>query len=136
MLRELIEEGKSYTIAPQINVLRQPYLVDAKKCEDFLKWEMKALLYLQQEYGKNALVSDFKKSIDEDKKTCYIRTLYFQLGILEAFEQIQPKVVNIDYDLITTTSGRSWKSFSIRSGFTLMSCSRLLCSSKLTYVLS
>lgn len=100
MLRELIEEGKSYTINPQINFIKQPFLVDANKCEDFLKWEMKALLYLQQEYGKNALVSDFKKSIDEDKKTCYIRTLYFQLGILEAFEQIQPKTVIADYDLI------------------------------------
>ena len=94
MLRELIEEGKTYTIAPQTNVLKQPFLVNANICEDFLKWEMKALLYLQQEYGKISMVSDFKKSIDEDKKSCYIRTLYFQLGILEAFEKIQPKVVN------------------------------------------
>lgn len=100
MLRELIEEGKSYTINPQINVARQPFLIDTNKCEDFLKWEMKALLYLQQEYGKVSMVSDFKKSIDEDKKTCYIRTLYFQLGILEAIEKIQPKIVNIDFDLI------------------------------------
>ena len=29
MLRELIEEGKSYTINPQINFIKQPFLVDA-----------------------------------------------------------------------------------------------------------
>ena len=104
MLRELIEEGKSYTIDPKRNALNQPFLVNTNKCEDFLKWEMKALLYLHQEYGNNYMVFDFRKSIDEDKKTCYIRTLYFQLGILEAFEKIQPKVVNIDFDLIISNT--------------------------------
>ena len=80
MLRELIEEGKSYTINPQINVARQPFLIDINKCEDFLKWEMKALLYLQQEYGKVSMVSDFKKSIDEDKKNLLYKDTIFSIG--------------------------------------------------------
>lgn len=100
MLRELIEEGYLLTQEPEIDALNQPIWVNGDKQGDFLKWEMTALLYLQQEYGKVSMVSDFKKSIDEDKKTCYIRTLYFQLGILEAIEKIQPKIVNIDFDLI------------------------------------
>lgn len=75
MLRELIEEGYLLTQEPEIDALNQPIWVNGDKQGDFLKWEMTALLYLQQEYGKVSMVSDFKKSIDEDKKTCYIRTL-------------------------------------------------------------
>lgn len=100
MLRELIEEGHLLTQEPEINALNQPVWVNGDKDGDFLKWEMKALLYIQQEYRGIPMVSEFKKIIDEDKKCCFLKTLFSLVGILEAFEQLQPKTVNIDYDLI------------------------------------
>ena len=100
MLRELIEEGHLLTQEPEIDALNQPIWVNGDKHGDFLKWEMKALLYIQQEYRGIPMVSEFKKIIDEDKKCCFLKTLFSLVGILEAFEQLQPKTVNIDYDLI------------------------------------
>ena len=47
MLRELIEEGHLLTQEPEIDALYQPTWVNGNKHGDFLKWEMKALLYLK-----------------------------------------------------------------------------------------
>ena len=100
MLRELIEKGHILAQEPEINAWDQPTWVNGNKHDEFLRWEMKALLYIQQEYRGIPMVSEFKKIIDEDKKCCFLKTLFSLVGILEAFEQIQPKTVNIDYDLI------------------------------------
>lgn len=100
MLRELIEEGYLLTQRPEINMLNQPTWVNGNQHDEFLRWEMKALLYIQQKYRGNPMILEFQKIINDDQKNCFIKTLYSLVGILEAFEQIQPKVVNIDYDLI------------------------------------
>ena len=100
MLRELIEKGHILAQEPEINMLNQPTWVNGNKHDEFLRWEMKALLYIQQKYRGNPMILEFQKIINDDQKNCFIKTLYSLVGILEAFEQIQPKVVNIDYDLI------------------------------------
>ncbi|MBO6306989.1 MAG: hypothetical protein J6M55_05735 [Paludibacteraceae bacterium] len=61
---------------------------------------MTSLLLLQQEYKGHPLVTKFNKIIDEDQSNCLIKTLNSLIGILGAIEKIQPKVVNIDYELI------------------------------------
>ena len=100
MLRELIEKGHILAQEPEINMLNQPTWVNGNKHDEFLRWEMKALLYIQQKYRGNPMILEFQKIINDKQKNCFIKTLYSLVGILEAFEQIQPKVVNIDYDLI------------------------------------
>ena len=61
---------------------------------------MKSLLFLQQEYRDIPMVADFKKIIVEDKNHCLLETLYLLVGILEAFEELQPKVIIINYESI------------------------------------
>ena len=100
MLRELIEEGKKYSKNPIMASGIFPTWVNVNKKADFLKWEMTSLLFLQQEYKGHPFVIKFNKIIDEDQGNCLIKTLNSLIGILEAIDKIQPKVVNIDYDLI------------------------------------
>ena len=100
MLQELIEEGKAFYQNPQMTYGTYPTWINENKKADFLKWEMTSLLLLQQEYKGHPLVTKFNKIIDEDQSNCLIKTLNSLMGILGAIEKIQPKVVNIDYDLI------------------------------------
>lgn len=100
MLQELIEEGKAFYQNPQMTYGTYPTWINENKKADFLKWEMTALLLLQQEYKGHPLVTKFNKIIDEDQSNCLIKTLNSLMGILGAIEKIHPKVVNIDYDLI------------------------------------
>lgn len=100
MLQELIEEGKAFYQNPQMTYGTYPTWINENKKADFLKWEMTSLLFLQQEYKGHPLVTKFNKIIDEDQSNCLIKTLNSLMGILGAIEKIQPKVVNIDYDLI------------------------------------
>ena len=100
MLQELIEEGKAFYQNPQMTYGTYPTWINENKKADFLKWEMTSLLLLQQEYKGHPLVKKFNKIIDEDQSNCLIKTLNSLMGILGAIEKIQPKVVNIDYDLI------------------------------------
>lgn len=100
MLRELIEEGKTFSQDPLMAYGNFPTWINENKKADFLKWEMTSLLLLQQEYKGHPLVTKFNKIIDEDQSNCLIKTLNSLMGILGAIEKIQPKVVNIDYDLI------------------------------------
>lgn len=100
MLQELIEEGKAFYQNPQMTYGTYPTWINENKKADFLKWEMTSLLLLQQEYKGHPLVTKFNKIIDEDQSNCLIKTLNSLIGILGAIEKIQPKVVNIDYELI------------------------------------
>ena len=100
MLRELIEEGKTFSKNPIMAYGKFPTWINEDKKADFLKWEMTSLLFLQQEYKGHPLLTKFNKIIDEDHSNCLIKTLNSLVGILEALENIQPKVVNIDFDLI------------------------------------
>lgn len=100
MLQELIEEGKAFYQNPQMTYGTYPTWINENKKADFLKWEMTSLLLLQQEYKGHPLVTKFNKIIDEDQSNCLIKTLNSLMGILGAIEKIQPKVVNIDYELI------------------------------------
>ena len=100
MLQELIEEGQVFYQNPQMTYGTYPTWINENRKADFLKWEMTSLLLLQQEYKGHPLVTKFNKIIDEDQSNCLIKTLNSLMGILGAIEKIQPKVVNIDYDLI------------------------------------
>lgn len=100
MLQELIEEGQVFYQNPQMTYGTYPTWINKNKKSDFLKWEMTALLFLQQEYKGHQLVTKFNKVIDEDQGNGLIKTLDSLMGILGAIEKIQPKVINIDYDLI------------------------------------
>lgn len=100
LLRKLIDEGNSFAQNPITNFAGSPMWINANKKADFYKWEMMALLFLQQEYKGSSLVGEFKMTIDKDSNRCLLKTLYLLIGILEAFEKIQPKEININYDLI------------------------------------
>lgn len=101
MLRELIEEGKIYRQDPEIDIVERPAWVNKKMQPDFLRWEMTALLFLQQNYKSHPMVSEFKKAIDEDKKGCFWITLNSLIGILEAFDKIKPQIdTEIDFESI------------------------------------
>lgn len=100
MFRALIEQGNALAENPMTNVAKFPMWVNKNKQGEFLKWEMTALLLLQETYKGHSMVDDFKKAVDEDKKQCFIATLITQVGILEAFEKIQTKAININYDTV------------------------------------
>ena len=101
MLRELIEEGKIYRQDPEIDIVERPTWVNKKMQPDFLRWEMTALLFLQQNYKGHPMVLEFKKAIDEDKKRCFWITLNSLIGILEAFDKIKPHIdAEIDFESI------------------------------------
>lgn len=101
MLRELIEEGKSFSQDPIMTYGKYPTWINESKKADFLRWEMTSLLFLQNEYKKHQFVTKFNKIIDEDHSNCLIKTLNSLIGILEALEKSQPKdVINTDADLI------------------------------------
>lgn len=99
-LRELIEEGKIFFQDPVLASGRFPTWINEKWKTDFSIWEMSSLSFLQQEYKGNPLVTKYSKIIDEDHGNCLIKTLNSLIGILSALENIQPKVANIDFDLI------------------------------------
>ena len=65
MLRELIEKGHILAQEPEINMLNQPTWVNGNKHDEFLRWEMKALLYIQQKYRGNPMILEFQKIIND-----------------------------------------------------------------------
>ncbi len=100
MLQTLINEGRSFEQNPEQNFAGNPMWVNQNNKNSFFRWEMQSLLYLQQEYRDVPMVADFKSIIDRDRNFGYLRTLHSLIGILEAFDKIQPKVVNTNYDSI------------------------------------
>jgi hypothetical protein len=101
MLRELIEEGKSFRQNPVVNVVERPTWINRDMQPDYLRWQMTALLFLQQEYKNHPMVYHFKKTIDDDQKGCHLVILNSLIGILEAFEKIKPQLdIQFDFDFI------------------------------------
>ena len=58
-------------------------------------WKRKALMFLQKEYPNHPQVSTFERHVSNNNDAYHCRTL---LSILQAFLEVQPQDVDIDYE--------------------------------------
>lgn len=96
MIDKLIEEGKRFLENPE----NDGYFdyVNKNKFRAFIYWTRESLLFLQDNYKGQPMISDFEQIANACRSYCYITALDDLLGILMAFETIKPKKNNLDYD--------------------------------------
>lgn len=100
-LKELIKEGENLIQDP-IYDNGDPKYINVPKREPFIFWERKARMFLQHTYKSNPQVEDFVKiaTSDEYNEWYLYNTVIQLLSILNAFNDIQPSQIEIDYDSI------------------------------------
>ena len=98
-LEDLIKEGEELASDVKIDMIGDQYINDRKH---FLEWSATALLlFLQEHYPNQPQITRFEyhaKRLAHTLDTCLI-----QIGILKAFNAIQPTAHKTDYDTLLNT---------------------------------
>lgn len=94
-LDELIEEGE-YILA---NV-HEGTLYDYVDSKQYDPWKRKALMFLQQTYPKHPQVRTFEQHVSEYNDEYHCQAC---VSILQAFRDVQPKEIQVDYEAVLTT---------------------------------
>ena len=100
-LEDLIKEGEdlaSHAEVDETDMYGTSYIEDSRR---FSEWSATALMFLQEHYPQYSQVERFEfyvKKSDHSQYTCHT-----MIGILKAFNTIQPTVHNIDYNGILNT---------------------------------
>ena len=94
-LDELIKEGE-YILANK----HEGTLNDYVETQLYDPWKRKALMFLQQTYPKHPQVATFEQHVSANNSDFHCRAC---LSILQAFQDIQPKEIQVDHDALLTT---------------------------------
>lgn len=89
-LEDLIKEGKAILANKQ-----EGPVYDYVDSRTYDPWKRKALMYLQQAYPNHPQVTTFEEHVSANNEDYHCRAC---LSILEAFNEIQPKEIQVDYD--------------------------------------
>lgn len=102
-LEELIKKGEELIQNPICNN-GNPRWINHSYRNSFIFWERKSRMFLQQAYKSNPQVEDFIKIATSDEYNGWYlyNTVIQLLSILNAFNDIQPSQIEIDYDSILT----------------------------------
>lgn len=97
-LEDLIKEGEELASDVEVDMLQTPYITNSK---GFLEWIATALLFLQERYPNHPQVERFEFYVKKSDRSQY--TCHTMIGILKAFNAIQPALHSIDYNAILNT---------------------------------
>lgn len=87
-IEKYIEEAIIFEKKPLCDYGGHPIGIAESARHDFMTWARTAELYLMEKYKSHKLVSDFSKTISDDKNSYFITTLRMLVGILKAFDKI------------------------------------------------